>query len=593
METNSREYFDLILAAWIHDIGKFYQRAGYELDETKDSFPRDYLGRKKGKGPKAKYTHLHAIFSDKFIREYLPCLSIAGTLAALHHSPKNAATGRMRYLAKLITLADWMSSGERRDRESDEDKPGYQAEPLISIFSRLQLHDEDETEKREIPPAYVPLVALDPTLENLFPVKEKREAFLAGDGQKSYQMLWQQFVADVSNLKNFEPEDLLRQIPFLLEKFTLTMPASTIDKPDLSLYHHLKSTAAIASCLYQLEVSEEFLDSIFEEIKSLPPEPYKEKERALEIKKQYNSLNREDFFLASGDISGIQDFIYSVTSEKALKGLRGRSFYLQLVSEVAARKILSEFNLTEANLIYCGGGHFYILLPRKNGAEEKLISLKEKLDLILLKAHRGRLALILEWVPVSYANFFIDFASLWTEVSSKVGQMKRRKFASLFASTDKESHFQQILGPYDLGGERPACEICGEELEEEQEEAETETEKMCPLCQSFVSLTEDLNRAIAINIWQMEHEITPEITAVKTWKDILSALGFDCRFWKRRKEKEKEDEKEPEYLREYLIFNSTNFAGEFAGFRFIAHKITGPNGVSTLTLEEMAKAAMA
>ena len=591
METNSKEYFELILAAWLHDIGKFYQRAGYKLNRQEDEEAMTLLGRKEGEGPEAKYTHLHAIFSDKFVREYLPSLSISGTLAALHHSFDRAGTDRMKYLAKLITLADWMASGERRERESEEDKASYQAEPLISIFSRLKPGDEDEARQKHTPLAYVPLVSLDSTLENLFPVKEKSKAFLAGDGQKSYQELWQQFVADVSNLKSYELEDLLSQIPFLLEKFTLTIPASKIDKPDLSLYHHLKSTAAIASCLYQLEVSEDFLNSIFEEIKSLPPQPYKEKDRALEIKKQHNSLNREDFFLASGDISGIQDFIYSVTSEKALKGLRGRSFYLQLVSEVVARKILSEFNLTEANLIYCGGGHFYILLPRKDGAEEKLISLKEKLDSILLKVHRGRLALILEWVPVSYANFFIDFASLWTEVSSKVGQMKRRKFASLFASTDKESHFQQILGPYDIGGERPACEICGEELEKKQEEAETETEKMCPLCQSFVSLTEDLNRAIAINIWQRKGEIASEITAVKTWKDILSALGFDCRFWKRRKDKEKEDEKEPEYLREYLTFNSTNFAGKFAGYKFIAHKIMGSDGVSTLTLEEMAEAA--
>jgi len=604
MDTNSKEYLDLILAAWLHDIGKFYQRAGYKLDDTNDSFAKEYLGRKRkvGQGPEAYYTHLHAIFSDKFIRENLSVLSVSGTLAALHHSPDNAATDRMRYLAKLITLADWMASGERRARESDEDREGYQAEPLISIFSYLQLDDEDGAKKREIPPAYVPLVALDSTLENLFPVKEKREAFSAGDGQKSYQELWQQFLADVSRLKNFDPEDLLRQIPFLLEKFTLTIPASTIDNPDLSLYHHLKSTAAIASCLYKLDLGEEIIDSIFDEIRALPVKPYKEKEKSAEILKQLNLIKREDFLLVSGDISGIQDFIYSVTSEKALKGLRGRSFYLQLISEIVARKILAEFNLTEANLIYCGGGHFHILLPRKDGAEEKLIAMKEKLDSILLQAHRGKLALILEWVPIRYADFFIDFATIWEVATAKTGQLKRRKFASLFTSPYKENHFQQILGPYDVGGERPACEICGEELEREREETGTETEeaedteeaeKICPLCQSFIFLSEDLNRSVAINIniWQREDEITPEITAVKTWKDILSALGFDCRFWKRRKEKEKEEEREPGYLKEYLIFNSTNFAGKFAGYKFIAHKITGPDGETTLTLENMAEAA--
>jgi len=590
MERQSKEYVDLILAAWLHDIGKFYQRAGYKLDKPKDEEAMTQLGRKVGAGPQAYYTHLHAIFSDKFIREYLPFLSTSGTLVALHHSPERAGTDRMKYLAKLITLADWMASGERREREADEEREGYQAEPLISIFSRLRLEHEEEASKGNNSLAYIPLVSLDATLENLFPVKEKKEAFLAGNGQKSYQALWQQFTADVSGLKSFDPEDLLEQIPFLLEKFTLTVPASTIDKPDLSLYHHVKSTAAIASCLYQLDLGEKFLDFIFDEIRRLPPEPYKERGKTTEILNQLNLIKREDFLLASGDISGIQDFIYSVTSEKALKGLRGRSFYLQLISEVVAKKILSEFNLTEANLIYCGGGHFYILLPRKNGAEEKLKELRETLDLILLKAHRGKLALILEWAPVRYADFFINFVSIWTEVASKVGQMKRRKFASLFASANNEAYLQQILGPYDLGGERPACEICGEELEKE-EEMGPEVEKICPLCQSFVSLSEDLNRAIAINIWQKQGEIPSEITAVKTWKDIFSALGFDCRFWKRRKERENEEEKEPEYLKEYLIFNSTDFAGKFSGYKFIAHKITGPDGKSTLTLEDIADAA--
>jgi len=605
MEVYEREYLDLILAAWLHDIGKFYQRAGYKLDDTNDSFAKEYLGRKRkvGQGPEAYYTHLHAIFSDKFVREYLPSLSISGTLAALHHSPDRAGTDRMRYLARLITLADWMASGERRERESDEDREDYQAEPLISIFSRLKLDDEDEARKDYIPPAYVPLVALDSTLENLFPVKEKREAFLAGNGQISYQELWQQFEADISSLRSFDPEELVRQIPFLLEKFTLTIPASTIDKPDLSLYHHLKSTAAIASCLYQLELGEKFLDSIFDEIRRLPPELYKEREKASEILNQLNLIKKEDFLLASGDISGIQDFIYSVTSEKALKGLRGRSFYLQVISEVVSRKILAEFNLTEANLIYCGGGHFYILLPRKDDAEEKLIAMREKLDSILLQAHRGKLALILEWVPIRYADFFIDFATIWEVATAKVGQIKRRKFASLFASANRENHFQQILGPYDIGGERPACEICGEELEREREETRPgtekaeadeeaeEVEKMCPLCQSFVSLTKDLNRALAINIYQRREEIAPEIRPVKTWKDILAALGFDCRFWKRRKEKEKDEEREPGYLQEYLILNSTSFAGKFSGYKFIAHRITGPDGERPLTLENMAEAA--
>jgi len=592
MKAGEREYYDLILAAWLHDIGKFYQRAGYKLDKPKDEESMTELARKQGSGPQAYYTHLHAIFSDKFIREYLPSLSVSGTLAALHHSPERAGTDRMRYLAKLITLADWMASGERRERDSEEDAEGYQKEPLISIFSLLQLKDKHEEEKRKISPGYVPLVALDSTLEYLFPVEAKKEAFLAGEGQQSYEELWKQFLAEIVRIRDLSIQDLIFQIPFFLEKFTLTIPATTREKADLSLFHHAKSTAAIASCLYQLEKGEDVINSIFNEIKTLPAEPYKDKEKAVELLKELSLIKREDFLLISGDISGIQDFIYSVTSAKALKGLRGRSFYLQLISEIVARKILDEFKLTEANLLYCGGGHFYILLARKKNAEEKLKAIIEKLDFILLQVHRGKLALILEWAPISYADFFMNFVSVWTEVTCNVGKMKRRKFASLLASMDQEKYWPKIMGPYDVGGERPACEICGEELETAIE-MERDAERVCSLCHSFVSLSEDLNRALAMGLFQREPKPIPEQSVGLTWRDVFLALGFDYRFWRHRKDEETrgEAEKESEHLRKYLILNSTDFAGKFGGYKFIANKITGPDEKTTLSLEDIADAA--
>jgi CRISPR-associated protein Csm1 len=65
----------------------------------------------------------------------------------------------------------------------------------------------------------------------------------------------------------------------------------------------------------------------------------------------------------SCDISGIQQFIYTISSEKALKALRSRSFYLEIMMENLIDEILEKIGLSRANLIYSGGGHCYILLP--------------------------------------------------------------------------------------------------------------------------------------------------------------------------------------------------------------------------------------
>ncbi|MEA5499345.1 hypothetical protein VB834_09790 [Limnoraphis robusta Tam1] len=43
------------------------------------------------------------------------------------------------------------------------------------------------------------------------------------------------------------------------------------------------------------------------------------------------NLESENICLVAGDLSGIQKFIYTISSDGALKSLRARSFYLELV----------------------------------------------------------------------------------------------------------------------------------------------------------------------------------------------------------------------------------------------------------------------
>ena len=69
------------------------------------------------------------------------------------------------------------------------------------------------------------------------------------------------------------------------------------------------------------------------------------------------------FMLVSGDVSGIQDFLYTIPSKGALKSLRGRSFYLEIMLENFIDVLLEDLGLARTNLLYSGGGHFYLLAP--------------------------------------------------------------------------------------------------------------------------------------------------------------------------------------------------------------------------------------
>jgi len=567
------DYQAIILAGLLHDIGKFYQRTGADFDLKYQSDQYDYtnFARKKRDG---YYSHRHGAFTAKFFRENLGQYDEVGVIAALHHVPEQGNNERQKFLARLIALADRMSSGERQDRDEHEESGHPQEEPLTSIFSQLELDDSDSEEAQKDQPAYyIPLSPLKESLADLFPVKDKKEAFHRLRGEDAYKKMWAEFIGELKKL-SFEDHDVfLSQIYHLLLKYTLSIPSAVYrDKPDISLFHHLKTTAALAACLYKLSEEEgdgfgEKVNRILEGIKDIGQEVKNEASGLKEDK----DLDRQDFLLVGGDISGIQDFIYQVTSEKALKGLRARSFYLQLLSEIVARKVLSEFDMKEVNLLYCGGGNFYLLLPNLKVAESKLKSIQRELDEVLIRAHKGKIATILSWVPVSYRDFFQNFAALWEKLGKELSISKRRKFSALIASGSGEQFQNFVLGPFDQGGEARGCKICGEEIEQSRE--------LCSLCESLISFSEDLVRARAISIQKLTKKELPEKDI--RWPDVFQAVGFKCEFL---------SSVEGRNCLGRIIINSTDFAGKFEGFTFIAKKVPATNG-QTLTLEEIADRA--
>lgn len=136
-------------------------------------------------------------------------------------------------------------------------------------------------------------------------------------------------------LEGTEPvQENLPGVLALLEEHTGRLPAAP-GAPDVPLYDRLKLTAALAACLAC----------------------------AGDAPAQDGLEDAPLFLLYSADFSGIQKFIYTVATEGALRSLRSRSFFLDLLMEHFVDETLAAAGVSRANLLYSGGGHCYLLLP--------------------------------------------------------------------------------------------------------------------------------------------------------------------------------------------------------------------------------------
>ena len=85
------------------------------------------------------------------------------------------------------------------------------------------------------------------------------------------------------------------------------------------------------------------------------------------------------------DISGIQKFIYTITSKNALRTLRARSFYLEIMMEHIIDLLLDKLELSRANLLYSGGGHCYLLLANTKKTVDRINEFQKELKEWLLE----------------------------------------------------------------------------------------------------------------------------------------------------------------------------------------------------------------
>ncbi|MEW6180386.1 MAG: type III-A CRISPR-associated protein Cas10/Csm1 [Chloroflexota bacterium] len=481
------QVFLAALAGLLHDIGKFALRGGAE------GASRSWDGQ-----AEQDYKYKHALLSEDFAERYLPPQWQGQVKFAIgkHHRPHDR-------LASAVALADRLSAGERARSLSGEEKREQHPARLLSIFSDVSL----DTPLAQIPQVYWPLRPLELSEKNVFPDEDK-----GSEVWKEYEKLYSGFVEQVEKLKAAYHNG--GEIAFYLESLLAEMQqvlwcvpsAYYNNRPDISLYDHSRMTAALATALYD---SPSLSD---EQMAAFATEPEK--------------VQDELVTLVGGDLTGVQSFLYTITARGAASGLRGRSFYLQLLGLVIARYVLDQLHLPVTSLIYAGGGNFYLIARREDA--KKLPEIQAQVSRALFNEHQGELGLILQARLLRGRHFFNgEIRNEWDGLIGQINAAKLKRLEGL------EADLARVFEPHGVGGSTPQqCAVCGREHSgvkpKPVDEGVEEKVNKCPVCESYEDLGKLLRKARYLVLQPVEGEPPAQIQAQagRGWGAITRQFGY-------------------------------------------------------------------
>ena len=149
---------------------------------------------------------------------------------------------------------------------------------------------------------------------------------------------------------------------------------------------------------------------------------------------------RKQQLFIGGDLSGIQSFLYNISSKKAAVSLKGRSFYLQQYMESVCSSIrdaAEEGGAKIVKVIYCSGGKFYILTDNSEAIVRNIENTTSEIKQNLWKEHMGQLGISISYVPFTgNADGTVDTdekthqkpGCLWKAVNEEFTKQKSQKF---------------------------------------------------------------------------------------------------------------------------------------------------------------------
>jgi len=216
---------------------------------------------------------------------------------------------------------------------------------------------------------------------------------------------------------------------------------------------------------------------------------------AVALSQNQESDAEEKFHLVAGSLSGIQKFIYTISSDGALKSLRARSFYLELVAEEIVQQILKELNLPRTNVIYAGGGNLFILSGGHAGIlKHNLQDIQNKFNEWLLKKFQGKIFFALDYESCKVQDIASsEFRKCWNKAIAKLAKQKNQKFVNQIKHED--NNLLAIKNSYQ------PCKVCHRDDTDDLKplnKHKQESPLACKTCRDMFSLGDQLPDTSAI-----------------------------------------------------------------------------------------------
>jgi CRISPR-associated protein Csm1 len=449
---DQKEYQTVILAALLHDVGKLLHRG------TEKSIY-------KGKHEKASAEFINS-FSKELSNDNLYDINLVRILVRCHdidikrddalndpylEGQSEEYKERVWKMIRIVRIADSYSCSEREKGDFARQR----TLPLESVFSYASLDEPQRHFGRYRLNTFKPMSG--------FPeqIKELTNAEI-----NDLITQFEKSIKDISLFTSFD--NVLVTWLNILHEYMWAVPSDTrykYDISDISLFDHLRGTAAIAACLY------------------------KQHRRSLDEDKDFNRKN--EFILIAGDFSGIQDYIFDITNRGAggaSKRLRARSFFIYIFSEVTIHKILHALRLPIVCNIFSAGGKFLMFAPNVDGLQEELTIVKSQIEKEIHETYFSQFAFLMSWKMIEgfreelkVHNFFRTAADMFYALERE----KVSKSQTTFIEDDKwvtNAFKASILYEAYKGNED--CQICGKGTAtyEEGIDEEGRVVKSCFVC---------------------------------------------------------------------------------------------------------------
>lgn len=216
------------------------------------------------------------------------------------------------------------------------------------------------------------------------------------------------------------------------------------------------------------------------------------------------SIQLESFALIRGDFFGIQNFIFNkgASNKNPAKSLRGKSFYVSLMSDIASLYMLEELGLPYFNIMMNAAGQFVIISYNNKDAETAIEKVKKNIYNWLYEKFYCSVSLGISYIKCSNEDFSKEqFNKLILEMLYQKDKSKLTRFNLVekdeFIFKDYHKKFKK---------DTSLCVYCGVDTVDTQASNDG-SKDVCKNCYSYIELGEKLTKEEYINIYHDDRGI--------------------------------------------------------------------------------------